>query len=57
MREKIIDILWGLTVNNSLTVNMAADALMELIEEEKKAATCEAIAKIAKGLASGRTLK
>jgi len=58
MREQIKDILWPLTKPDNINIiNAVTDALIELIEEEKKAATCEAIEKIAKGLASERALK
>jgi len=55
MRDQIKDILWPLTKPDNInTVNAVTDALMELIEEEKKTATCEAIEKIANGLANAR---
>ena len=58
MRNKIEFLIWN-THNGRepISINDATDAIMAIIEEEKKAATCETIEKIAKGLASGRTLK
>jgi len=54
MRQKIEDIIWELVVNKGHTVDSATDAIMSIIEEEKKAATLKPIDTIANGLANAR---